>query len=159
MTSIFRNVASILVRFSLSSLFLSSSMHTVFHWQEKEQELFALLSDWQLFAPFPDEWGQLVGLGVAWTPVWLLLISLGEFVGGVLILVGTKEKWAAALLLVLLVGSTLLSHPFWLFEGLEREVQTIHFLKNLAIMSALLLVLLHGIQPEVERSSFDFSTR
>jgi hypothetical protein len=37
-------------------------------------------------------------------------------------------------------------HPFWLFEGVEMEIQAAMFMKNCGIMGGLLLMGLNGAQ-------------
>ncbi|HAB99642.1 MAG TPA: hypothetical protein DCE71_07470 [Parachlamydiales bacterium] len=62
------------------------------------------------------------------------------------------------MLLVILHSSTFLFHQFWFIEGGARELQTIMFLKNLAIMGGLIMLMLHGAQasPKDEHSHSSF---
>ena len=74
-------------------------------------------------------------------PAWLgYLIAALELVGGLAILLGIKTKWVAWGLVCYLVVATLLGHPFWLMEGAARAGNQAHFLKNLGIMAAYLLI-------------------
>ena len=43
---------------------------------------------------------------------------------------------------VFLAAASYLIHPFWNFEGDTRENELIHFLKNLALMGAMVMVLI-----------------
>jgi len=63
--------------------------------------------------------------------------------GGMLGL-GLAPRAAAAVLAVSLVPTTLVGHPFWNEEGEARAVQQTHFMKNLAMFGALLLVMAEG---------------
>ena len=49
-----------------------------------------------------------------------------------------------------MIPTTILFHPFWYMEGAPRDLQTIMFLKNLAILGGLILMLLHGGQGRAE---------
>ena len=61
-----------------------------------------------------------------------------ELVGGAALLAGYRTRWAAAVLVVFLIPTTLVFHNFWAFEGAQREMQMINFMKNLAILGGLL---------------------
>ena len=60
--------------------------------------------------------------------------------GGMLGL-GIAPRAAAAVLAVSLVPTTLVGHPFWNEKGEARVAQQTHFMKNLAMLGALLLVM------------------
>ncbi len=61
---------------------------------------------------------------------------------GFLLSLGIAPKLAAALLLASMIPTTIVGHPFWKEEpGPERENHVIQFLKNLGLMSGLLMVL------------------
>jgi len=60
--------------------------------------------------------------------------------GGMLGL-GIAPRAAAAVLAVSLVPTTLVGHPFWSEEGEARAAQLTHFMKNLAMLGGLLLVM------------------
>lgn len=143
---IFRVCAVVLARFVLSSVFLVSALTNMFHWQETEHVLLAVLSDWQNYMSFSDTLSDGFGALTSWTSVLLLAGTLLELGGSLLVLLGVREKLGASLLLLFLIPSTLLFHQFWFLEGGAREVQTDLFLKNLAIMGGLVLTILHGAQ-------------
>lgn len=143
---VFRISAIVLVRFVLSSVFLVSALTNMFHWQETEHILLAILSDWQNYMSFSETFSYFFGVLTPWTSVLLLIGTLLELGGGLLVLLGVREKLGAMLLLLFLIPSTILLHQFWFVEGGGKEVQTMLFLKNLAIMGGLMMVVLHGAQ-------------
>jgi putative oxidoreductase len=49
-------------------------------------------------------------------------------------------RLGVAALIVFLIPATLIFHPFWQASGMERMGQMINFMKNLAIMGGLLIV-------------------
>ncbi|MFV0446044.1 MAG: DoxX family protein [Planctomycetaceae bacterium] len=64
--------------------------------------------------------------------------------GGVSVLLGWWTRLGATLLLAFLVLATYYFHDFWTFEGAERQSQTIQFMKNLALMGSMLLLIANG---------------
>ncbi|MGB0036571.1 MAG: DoxX family protein [Candidatus Acidiferrales bacterium] len=67
-----------------------------------------------------------------------------EIFGGLAILAGFRARIAAWLLFLFVIVSSLIFHSFWAMQGVQREVSTIMFLKNLAIMGGLLILAANG---------------
>ena len=67
-----------------------------------------------------------------------------EVVGGVLIVVGFKARWAAIALLLFTAGTIVLAHNFWDMEGVARAANQTQAFKNLSIMAGLLLIAAMG---------------
>ena len=84
--------------------------------------------------------------GGAPAPIWLgYLIAAIELVGGLAILVGLFTRCAAWALIVWVIIATYLGHPFWtMTEAAARTANLNNFLKNLAIMGGLLLLVNAG---------------
>lgn len=147
------------VRFLISSIFLASGMAKLFSWREQEMGLMNTLSDWQTFSSFYEPLQDFFSWVIPWTPLLLMGATFLEFTGGFLLLLGIKERLGAFLLIVFLVPTTILMHQFWFLEGLQREVEISHFLKNLAILGGLFMVVLNGLQEngqEVKLSPMKF---
>jgi putative oxidoreductase len=140
----------VLARFSLSIVFLAAAINKILNWHEVEKNLLFALSDWQTYVGYLELALDFFSQLTSWAPLLLILATLLELVGGLLILLGIQERWGAALLLLFLIPVTVIMHPFWFIEGPTREIQTIMFLKNLAIMGGLLLVVLNGTQPQAK---------
>jgi putative oxidoreductase len=64
-----------------------------------------------------------------------------EILGALSLLAGWKTRWGVAALVVFLVPVTLVFHGFWAYQGAEVQLQSIQFLKNVAIGGGLLAVL------------------
>lgn len=62
-----------------------------------------------------------------------------ELVGGIMVLVGFKTRWAAAALFLFTAGTIFIAHKFWIDPGQQTQA-----LKNLAMMGGLLLLVAHG---------------
>jgi putative oxidoreductase len=72
---------------------------------------------------------------------------LAELGGGLLIALGFKARFGAAVLIIFTVITTIIFHNFWAFEGADRQVQWINFMKNMSMTGGLLLVLAYGAGP------------
>ena len=61
-------------------------------------------------------------------------------VGSLSVIAGYKARIGAVLLLTFLVLASYYFHPFWNLEGQVQQEQMIHFMKNLSMTGALLIV-------------------
>ena len=65
--------------------------------------------------------------------------------GSVSILIGYKARVGATLLLIFLVLATYYFHDFWTIEDAqEKQMQMIQFMKNLALIGAMLFIIGNG---------------
>jgi putative oxidoreductase len=79
--------------------------------------------------------------GGAPAPTWIgYLIAAIELFGGLAILVGVKTRWVAWAFVAYMIVITYLGHPFWIMEGAPRGANMVNFYKNLAMISAFLLL-------------------
>jgi putative oxidoreductase len=103
--------------------------------------LIALLffqSGWHKIADFAGNARVMAVKGIP-VPEVLLAVTIVLVVGGgLMILLGWHARWAAALLFAWMIPVTLLYHAFWTAEPAQVFNQTTHFMKNIAIMGALL---------------------
>ncbi len=79
--------------------------------------------------------------------VFLAMAILVEIGGGLSVLIGLRARIGAAALALFLISVTLIFHDFWAYQGMEQRLQMTNFLKNLAIMGGLTLVIAHGSGP------------
>jgi putative oxidoreductase len=77
--------------------------------------------------------------GIPLAKVALVLSIIVEIGGGLALLAGFKLRYVAPVMAWWLVPVTLVFHNFWAFQGQDRMMQQINFLKNLAIMGGLLV--------------------
>jgi uncharacterized membrane protein YphA (DoxX/SURF4 family) len=82
--------------------------------------------------------------GLPMVDILLPLTIAVELGGGLLLALGWKARWAAAVLFLFLIPTTLIFHQFWGLEPKLAQMQKIHFLKNVAIMGGMLMVLAIG---------------
>lgn len=83
-------------------------------------------------------------VGLPWSGFLVYPAGLVEFAGGILLAVGYQARMAAALLAAFTVVATLLFHNFWAAPADQALLQMVMFLKNLAMLGGLLLVVAHG---------------
>jgi putative oxidoreductase len=74
----------------------------------------------------------------------VILIELG---GGISVVLGFKTRFWAWIMFLYLIPVTYMVHAFWKVPGAERMDNMIHFLKNVSIMGALLLLAAYGPGP------------
>lgn len=67
-----------------------------------------------------------------------------ELACGLAILVGFKTRIVAWVLFLYLIPVTYIFHNFWAVQGQEQQVQMVNFLKNVAIMGAMLVLSVNG---------------
>lgn len=79
--------------------------------------------------------------GIPAPEILLVPATIILLVGGVLLLVGWKARWAALALIVFMIPSTLYFHSFWTYPEAQFVNQFHHFFKNVAITGALFMVL------------------
>jgi len=92
-------------------------------------------------------------------PQFMLAAAIPFLIAGSLsIILGNQARFGAALLLVFLVLATYFFHDFWSFTGPEQQEQMIQFMKNLALMGAMLLVIANGTGPMSLDSRWSKST-
>jgi putative oxidoreductase len=91
--------------------------------------------------------------GVPMAPLLLAGAIVFLIAGSLSILVGYKARIGATLLLVFLVLATYWFHDFWTVEEAgAKQMQTIAFMKNLALMGAMLMIIARGPgKPSLDR--------
>ena len=62
-----------------------------------------------------------------------------EMLGGLSVLLGIKVKWGAAMLIIFLIPATLIFH-----HDLSTELEQAMFLKNMAMLGGLLMLVQYG---------------
>ncbi len=67
-----------------------------------------------------------------------------QILGALLVLLGYNVRFGALLLIILIVLSVLRFHKFWEIQGHERAIEKAFFMKDLAIVGGLLILLALG---------------
>jgi putative oxidoreductase len=82
--------------------------------------------------------------GLPQTQSLLIVTIVLEIAAAALLILGFQARWAALALAGFTVLATYFFHLFWTFAGPEAGLQQIMFLKNLAIIGGLLMVVSNG---------------
>ena len=82
---------------------------------------------------------------LTWYPNFLIyLTAFGLAVGGVFLLIGYRPVFAVTLLLLYWVPVTFILYSFWDDPPNVRNIQAIHFMKNIAFIGGMIHVLVYG---------------
>lgn len=88
--------------------------------------------------------GYMASKGMPFVPLFLAGAIAVELLGGLSVLLGYKARIGALALFAFLIPTTLIFHNFWAFDGMQRHLEMIGFLKNVSIMGGLLTVAAQG---------------
>ena len=119
-TSSLENIGALAGRFLLVFIFLASSGNKITNFGQVQ--------------------GYMASHGMPATGILLAgaIVFLG--VGGLRVVLGFNARIGALLLIAFIVPASLIFHNFWAYEGQEQQGQMIHFMKNLAILGALISI-------------------
>ena len=128
----------------LSLIFILSGLHKIFNWQKAEEDLVDMIAKMMTnYATYPEVQNILHSM-MTWISVLLILVIFLELVGGIFIFFGIHIRLGAFFLILFLVPVTLLCHPFWEMDGVEKNTQMVMCLKNLAILGGVIQLLAYG---------------
>ena len=88
--------------------------------------------------------GQLTSKGFPMPEVFAVATIVVELVGGLMLVIGWKTRWAALALAVFTALTALFFHNFWAVPDAQKVMQQIQFLKNMAIIGGMLFVVAFG---------------
>lgn len=88
--------------------------------------------------------GYMNSAGVPNADTLVYIAGIAELAGGLSLLFGFLTRIGALGLIVLLVLINLLMHDFWTLTGAERQMQMVQFVKNLAVMGGLFMIVAMG---------------
>ncbi len=148
-----QNLIGFLGRLCLSIIFIVSGLYKVFHWDETKESLVTAIDAHFTSQTLPVFIQEIFRLILDQLPVFLGIAAGCELMGSALLLLGIGVRFGAFLLLAFLVPTTFVFHHFWLLEGADQNIQMIMFLKNLAIVGGLLLLLAFGVGSKSQDSA------
>jgi putative oxidoreductase len=82
--------------------------------------------------------GYATSAGLPLPEVGVALAIVIELIGGLMLLVGFKTRWAALALALFTVVASLFFHNFWAMPEAQKMMQQLMFMKNLSIVGGLL---------------------
>jgi putative oxidoreductase len=95
-------------------------------------------------AGFAGTAGYIGSQGLPMPQVLAALAIAVELGGGLLLLIGWKARWIAWVIAAFTVVITPIFHNFWSVPAAEAMNQQVNFLKNIAIVGGLLMVVAMG---------------
>ncbi len=101
-------------------------------------------SGWGKINGFEQTAGFMAAKGMPAVKFFLLMAILFELGGGLSLLVGWCTRLSALALFCLLIPTTLIFHNFWAAPDAEKMMQTMNFMKNMAIAGGLLALSVSG---------------
>lgn len=113
------NYLSLLARIFISALFLWSGTNKIIN-------------------PFATQ-QNMSAHGMPLTLFFLVAAIALEILGGLSVLLGIKTRWGAAMLIIFLIPATLIFHT-----DFSTEIEQAMFLKNLAMLGGLLMLIRYG---------------
>lgn len=120
-----KDILDLLGRILISFIFLFDAYDTIFYFQDTKETM--------------------MSYGLTWRPDMLLFGGIFILLlGGTLVLIGYRASFGAILLLIYWVPVTFIVHSFWNDPEEIRRIQSVLFMKNLAIVGGLLMVLVNG---------------
>lgn len=109
--------------------------------------LLFLISGLSKIGGFSKVAGYMASTGIPLAEVALVLSILIEVGGGLMLILGWRVRWAAALIFLWLIPVTLMFHNFWAADAAQYQNQFNHFMKNVTIMGAMIYVMAFGAGP------------
>ncbi len=88
---------------------------------------------------------KMTSYGLTWQQDTLFLMAVSVLVvGAIFLFIGYRTKFAAILLLCYWLPLTFIVHSFWNDPDDIRRIQSIFFMRNIAIVGGLLMIYIHG---------------
>lgn len=102
--------------------------------------LIFILSGFNKISGFSSTAGYMASKGLPMAEVLLVPTILVELGGGLAILLGWHARLAAWAIFLFLIPVTLMFHAFWAVDAAQYQSQFNHFMKNVALMGAMLYI-------------------
>ena len=114
-----------------------------------------LVSGFAKLTDLPGTVQHMAAMRIPYPDTLALVAGCAEMLGAVAIALGLLTRVASAGLILFLIPATLVFHAFWNFAGQERLPQMVNFMKNLAIIGGLAVLMAQG----AGRFSLDYRMR
>lgn len=99
-----------------------------------------LMAGYGKIGGFAGTVGYISSVGLPAPQVLAAAAVVVELVGGALLLIGWKARWAALALAGFTVMASVLFHNYWAMPAAQQMVQQLMFTKNAAVVGGLLMV-------------------
>lgn len=109
--------------------------------------LIFVISGYKKIGGFDQTAGYMASKDLPYAEVLLVLTILIELGGGILLILGWKARWVAAVIFLFLIPVSVIFHPFWAVDAAQMQNQFNSFFKNLCIMGGMLYIVAYGAGP------------
>jgi putative oxidoreductase len=106
-----------------------------------------LVSGYHKVTGFAAVSGMMAKMGMPMADLLLVGAIVFEIGGALMVLLGWHARWGALLLVLFTIPATLVFHNFWAVGAAEYQNQFNHFMKNLAIIGGLAIIMAVGSGP------------
>jgi len=107
--------------------------------------LIFIMAGWNKIGGFEQTAGYMASKGMPMANILLALTIIIELGAGLMVLLGMYARWGAAALFGFTLLATIIFHNFWaIADAQQAYIQSLMFMKNLAIMGGLLYVVAYG---------------
>jgi len=107
--------------------------------------LIFIMAGWNKIGGFEQTAGYMASKGMPMANILLALTIILELGAGLMVLLGIYARWGAAALFGFTLLATFIFHNFWaIADAQQAYMQSLMFMKNLAIMGGLLYVVAYG---------------
>jgi putative oxidoreductase len=106
--------------------------------------LIFLLSGFSKIGGFAATAGFMASKGLPMAEALLVITIVIEIGAALMLIVGWQARLGAAALFLWMIPVTLVFHNFWAAPAAQQQIEMAMFLKNLAMMGALLYVMAYG---------------
>ena len=132
----------------MASVVVDSKVTPLVDWAEVLGRVgLALLFLWSAYTKFAymdANVGYMKAYGMPAAQLLIWPAALLGFIGGAMLALGWKARWAAVALALFTLVSMFIFHAYWSVPADRVQNQQIHFMKNLAIIGGLLVVFARG---------------
>ncbi|KAG6558844.1 DoxX [Candidatus Rhabdochlamydia oedothoracis] len=137
----FRSTIIFLGRVCISLIFIATAFQKLLDWQGAEQQFITAIHNLSVIGGQKEWVKQGLEMILCRSSLAFFMQTIIEFLGGVCIFLGLFVRFAAFILVLMVLGTILVFYPFWLASGIERASQMTLFLQHLSILGGLLLLM------------------
>jgi uncharacterized membrane protein YphA (DoxX/SURF4 family) len=128
-------------------IFLFSALVETIDWTSTVQMTLGAGTRWVNLYHGQENMALTIASLLPWVSWFLIGALVLKFIGSLLLIIGWKVRFGAACLALFLIPVTLIMHDFWNQPGTNQSLEMIMFLKNLAILGGLMVVIAFGKGP------------
>ena len=131
-------------RVFIAVIFLFTAAGEVADWQGTEQFFLLQMNNWITLYAEQSGIADIISELHPFLPTVLVVAISLKLAGSFFFVFNFFVRFGAFCLLLFLLPATVIMHDFWHLHGMDRALETVVFLKNLAIIGGLMVILAQG---------------